>query len=56
MKDVASEREKQWQRWLVNLSDDDLSALARGLSALTNVVKKKSEQSGEQTAVEHPVL
>ena len=50
------QREKQWQRWLVNLSDDDLSALARGLSALTNVVKKESEPTTEQTAVEHLVL
>ena len=37
-------REKQWQRWLSNLNNDELSALARGLSALTNVVKKETEQ------------
>lgn len=37
-------REKQWQRWLSSLSNDELSALARGLSALTNVVKKETEQ------------
>ena len=37
-------RGKQWQRWLSNLSQDELSALARGLSALTNVVKKETEQ------------
>ena len=37
-------REKQWQRWLSNLNNDELNALARGLSALTNVVKKETEQ------------
>jgi DNA-binding MarR family transcriptional regulator len=37
-------REKQWQRWLDNLNNDELNALARGLSALTNVVKKETEQ------------
>lgn len=37
-------REQQWQRWLSNLNNDELSALARGLSALTNVVKKETEQ------------
>jgi DNA-binding MarR family transcriptional regulator len=38
------EREKQWQRWLTHLSDDDLSALARGLTAITEVIKKESEK------------
>jgi DNA-binding MarR family transcriptional regulator len=33
-----SAREKQWQRWLTQLSDDELSGLARGLSALLAVV------------------
>ena len=37
-------REKQWQRWLSNLNNDELNALARGLSALTTVVKKETEQ------------
>lgn len=38
------EREKQWQRWLSHLSDDDLSALARGLSSIIEVIKKESEK------------
>lgn len=38
------EREKQWQRWLSHLSDDDLSALARGLTAITEVIKKEAEK------------
>lgn len=38
------EREKQWQRWLSDLSDDDLRALARGLSAIVEVVKKETEK------------
>jgi len=37
------EREKQWQRWLSHLSDDELNALAHGLSAITEVMKKESE-------------
>jgi DNA-binding MarR family transcriptional regulator len=37
------EREKQWQRWLSHLSDDELNALARGLSAIVAVVKKELE-------------
>lgn len=43
------EREKQWQRWLSHLSDDDLSALAHGLTAIIEVVKKESEKEIEQT-------
>lgn len=42
------EREKQWQRWLTHLSDDDLSALARGLTAITEVIKKESEKETQQ--------
>ena len=38
------EREKQWQRWLGQLSDDELSALARGLTAIVAVVKKELEE------------
>ncbi len=38
------ERERQWQTWLSHLSDDELSALARGLSALQEVVKTEVEQ------------
>ncbi len=33
-----SQREKQWQHWLTRLSDDELSGLAHGLSALLAVV------------------
>lgn len=41
-------REKQWQRWLSHLSDDDLNALARGFSAIIEVIKKESEKDIEQ--------
>ncbi len=34
-------RAKQWQRWLTNLSDEELSALAHGLSAIVNVIKNE---------------
>ena len=37
------ERAKQWQRWLSHLDDDELNALARGLSAIVAVVKKELE-------------
>jgi DNA-binding MarR family transcriptional regulator len=37
------EREKQWQRWLGQLNDDELKALAQGLSAIVAVVKKELE-------------
>jgi DNA-binding MarR family transcriptional regulator len=42
-----SEREKQWQRWLVQLSDEELSALARGLGALQAVAQKDSQSISE---------
>jgi DNA-binding MarR family transcriptional regulator len=42
------EREKQWQRWLSQLSDDELNALARGLSAIVAVVKKELEDEMQQ--------
>src|SRR5690349_16059540 len=42
------EREKQWQRWLSHLSDDELDALARGLSAIIEVVKKESQDATQQ--------
>ena len=48
-------REKQWQRWLSNLSNDELSALARGLSALTNVVTKETELLTQQAIDSEPV-
>jgi DNA-binding MarR family transcriptional regulator len=38
------ERAKQWQRWLSRLSDDELNALAHGLSAIVAVVKKELEE------------
>lgn len=40
------EREKQWQRWLSHLSDEDLSALARGLNAIVEVIRK---EAGKET-------
>ena len=42
------EREKQWQRWLSHLSDDDLIALARGLTAITEVIQKETEKETQQ--------
>jgi DNA-binding MarR family transcriptional regulator len=42
------EREKQWQRWLGHLSDDELNALARGLSAIVQVAKKELEDEMQQ--------
>ena len=37
------EREGKWQSWLSHLSDEELSALARGLNALRDVVQLESE-------------
>jgi DNA-binding MarR family transcriptional regulator len=42
------EREKQWQRWLSHLSDDELKALAQGLSAIVQVVKNELEDEMQQ--------
>lgn len=39
-----TQREKQWERWLTQLSDDELNALARGLSAIVAVMKKELEE------------
>jgi DNA-binding MarR family transcriptional regulator len=47
------EREKQWQRWLGQLSDEELMALAHGLSAIVAVVRKELENDLRQSA--HPV-
>ena len=44
------EREKQWQRWLSQLSDEELTALAHGLSAIVAVVKKELESDLQQGA------
>ncbi len=38
------ERAKQWQRWLSRLSDEELSALAHGLSAIVQVIKNELEE------------
>jgi DNA-binding MarR family transcriptional regulator len=42
------EREKQWQRWLSHLSDNELNALAHGLGAIVKVVKKELEDEMQQ--------
>ena len=42
------QREKQWQHWLSQLSDEELSALARGLSDIVQVVKKELEEEMQQ--------
>ena len=44
------EREKQWQRWLGQLSDEELSALAQGLRAIADVMKKELEEKMQQLA------
>lgn len=36
-------RIKDWQRWLSHLSDEELNALARGLTAIVAVMKKELE-------------
>ena len=43
------ERERQWQRWLTHLSDEELSALAHGLSAIVAVVKTELEEEMQQS-------
>jgi hypothetical protein len=45
------QREKQWQRWLGHLSDEELNALARGLSAIVAVVKKELEDEMEKISI-----
>ena len=44
------ERERQWQGWLSQLSDEELNALARGLSAIVAVVKKELEDEMQKVA------
>jgi len=39
------ERSKQWQSWLGRLSDEELSGLARGLSALQEIVRAEAQPS-----------
>jgi hypothetical protein len=41
-------REKQWQRWLSQLSDEELQALAHGLTAIVAVMKKELEEEMQQ--------
>jgi DNA-binding MarR family transcriptional regulator len=41
------EREKQWQRWLSRLRDDELADLARGLTALQAVVRDETAHVNE---------
>ena len=41
-------REKQWQRWLNQLSDEELNALAHGLTAIVSIVKKELEEEMQQ--------
>jgi len=43
------ERAKQWERWLTQVSDEELSALAHGLSAIVAVVKKELEDEMQQS-------
>jgi DNA-binding MarR family transcriptional regulator len=46
------EREKQWERWLSHLSDEDLKALARGLGAILEVTRQELE--AQQAAPSEP--
>lgn len=41
-------RAKQWKRWLSQLSDDELQALAHGLTAIVAVMKKDLEDEMQQ--------
>ena len=47
-----SEREKQWQRWLSRLNDEDLSGLARGLSGLRQVIRSDLPPAGSKTVAD----
>ncbi len=50
-----SEREKQWQGWLSQLSDEELGGLANGLGALLRVVEAETQSEAVNTAaVEKP--
>ena len=44
------QRRKQWQRWLSQLSDDELNALARGLTAIVAVMKQELEDEMQKSA------
>lgn len=43
-----SERERQWQHWLSQLSDDELSGLANGLSALLKVMETDEQPDNDR--------
>jgi DNA-binding MarR family transcriptional regulator len=43
------QRSKQWHRWLSHLSDEELSALAHGLSAIVEVIKTELEDEMQRT-------
>lgn len=43
------QRAKQWKRWLSKLSDDELKALAHGLTAIVAVMKKDLEEEMQQS-------
>jgi DNA-binding MarR family transcriptional regulator len=43
------QRREQWQRWLSRLSDEELNALAHGLTAIVTVMKKELEDEMQQS-------
>jgi DNA-binding MarR family transcriptional regulator len=43
------QRREQWQRWLSQLSDEELNALAHGLTAIVIVMKKELEDEVQQS-------
>lgn len=43
------QRAKQWKRWLNQLSEDELKALAHGLTAIVAVMKKDLEEEMQQS-------
>jgi DNA-binding MarR family transcriptional regulator len=45
-----SEREKQWQHWLSQLNDEEISGLANGLSALLVVMAEDENSTTEKDA------
>lgn len=44
------QRARQWKHWLSQLSDDELKALAHGLTAIVTIMKKDLEQETQQGA------
>ena len=49
------EREKQWQRWLSHLDDEELSGLAHGLSALQQVVHSEVQSASDGAPAEDEI-